>query len=224
MPAIAFDLRNPELVAHELAEANRRLAREDAVSASILELIRDVCEQIADIEARELEAIDPYLWIELQQAALKTLGALGEGDPRAERRQVRIGLEQLRFLLTRLAEREPVAEDRPITEVARWLDQVIAAPQRRKAEILGVGERTYQRWIAVGSPTVPDAQDERALRLLARIVNQLRHSLGGAGVVDWLEHPRDELGNARPIDLLRDATATERLLTLAVATRAVAAA
>jgi uncharacterized protein (DUF2384 family) len=224
MPTVAFDLRQPELVVHELAAANHGLAREGEVPASILELVRELSEQIADTDTSELEAVDPYLWIELQRAALKTLGAIQEGDPRAERREVRIGLERLRFLMTRLAERQPVAEDRPIKELVRWLDQVIPVPQRRKAELLAVAERTYQRWISATESTAPEGDDERAVRLLARIAAQLRHSLGGAGVIDWLEHPRDELDGARPIDTLQDATATDAVLRLAVATRGSAAA
>jgi uncharacterized protein (DUF2384 family) len=219
MSTVAFDLRHPELIAHELAEANRRLAREDEVPPSILGLVRELSEELADTDASELEAVDPYLWIELQRAALKTLGAIQEGDPREERRAVRVGLEQLRFLMTRLAERQPVAEDRPVKDVVRWLDQVIAVPQRRKAEVLGVAARTYQRWVSATDPTVPDGEEERVIRLLARIAGQLRHSLGGPGVIDWLEHPRDELDGARPIDRLQDPAGTDAVLRLAVAAR-----
>lgn len=132
---------------------------------------------------------------------------------------MRIGLEQLRFLMSRLAERQPVMEDRPIKDVLRWLDQVVAVPQRRKADLLGVTERTYQRWVSAGDATGPAHDDERAVRLTARVVAQLRHAFGGAGVIDWLEHPRDELGGERPIDCVRDAAGTEAVLRLAVATR-----
>jgi uncharacterized protein (DUF2384 family) len=218
MHLIAFDLRHPDLAAHELGEANLRLAREHGVAPSIIGLVSELSEQIADADSADLQAIDPYLWIELQQAALRALAAAHDDNSDSQRRQLRISLEQLRFLLTRLAERQPVAEDRPINEVARWLDQVLAVPQRRKAELLGVGARTFQRWIAQ-SPTRPDPKDERALRVLARIANQLRHSLGGIGIVDWLEHPRDELGGRRPIDVLHDSDSTEQLLSLAVGSR-----
>lgn len=224
MTTVAFDLRNPELVSHELAEANRRLAREEEVPSSILELVRDLSEQIADTEASDLEAVDPYLWIELQRAALKALGAIGEGDPRVERREVRVGLEALRFLMTRLAERQPVAEDRPSKEVVRWLDEVVSVPQRRKAELLGVAERTYQRWVSTKEPTAPEGEQEHVVRLVARIAAQLRHSLGGAGVIEWLEQPRDELDGARPIKRLLDPDGTEAVLRLAVAARGSAAA
>jgi uncharacterized protein (DUF2384 family) len=224
MPTVAFDLSHPELIAHELAAANRRLAQEEEVPVGILALVREFSEQIADTAASDLDTVDPYLWIELQRAALKTLGAIQESDPRAERREIRIGLERLRFLMSRLAERQPVAEDRPVKELVRWLDQVIAVPQRRKAELLGVAERTYQRWVSASDSTAPEGEDERAVRLLARIAGQLRHSLGGAGVIDWLEYPRDELDGASPIDRLHDTDGTDAVLRLAVGTRGSAAA
>src|SRR5438093_3406237 len=98
MAAVAFDLRHPELVAHELEEANRSLARESEVRGSILELVEDLADQMSDTEASQLESVDPYLWIELQQAAMKALGAVREDDPQEQRRRVRLALEQLRFL------------------------------------------------------------------------------------------------------------------------------
>jgi uncharacterized protein (DUF2384 family) len=224
MTLIAFDLRHPEMAAHELGAANRQLAREDEVPESIVRLIRDLCDQIADTGTEALQGIDPYFWIELQQAALRAQQVAYEDDPTERRRRARVALEQLRFLLTRLAERQPVAEDRPIEEVVRWLDAVVAVPQRRKAHLLNVSARTYQRWVSATDATRPEGEDERAIRLLARIVSQLRHSLGGGGVVDWLTYPREELDGARPIDLLRVPEATDRLLGTAVATRSIAAA
>lgn len=224
MPTVAFDLRNPDLVAHELGEANRRLSKEEEVPVSILELVRELSEQIADTDTSELEAIDPYLWIELQRSALKTLSAIHEGDPRNERRAVRVGLEQLRFLMSRLAERQPVADDRAAKEVVRWLDQVISVPQRRKAELLRVAERTYQRWVSSSDSTEPEGDEEHYLRLVARVTAQLRHSLGGPGVIDWFEHPRDELDGERPMDRLNDPEGTDAVFKLAVASRGSAAA
>lgn len=219
MPLAAFDLRHPELIAHELGEANGRLAGEETVPDSIHSFVRELGEQVAETGAEELESIDPYLWIELQRAALKLLGAIGDGDPRHERREVRVGLERLRFLMARLAERQPVGEDRPVKEVARWLDGAIVAPQRQKADLLGVGSRTYQRWVSATDRTAPEGADERAVRVLARVTSQLRHALGGAGVVDWLQEPRAELDGSRPVDLLREPAGTDAVLKLALLTR-----
>jgi uncharacterized protein (DUF2384 family) len=223
IPAIAFDLSQPELVARELGEANARLARLEEAPPDVLGLVEDLARQVAETQAPELEAVDPYLWIDLQRAALVGLGAVHEQDPAARRRALRLALEHLRFALGRLAEAAPVAEDRPVAEVVRWLDEALPVSQRRKAELLGVAERTFQRWVAEKGATHPGPRDERRVRVLARVVNQLRHVLTGAGVVDWLEHPRPQLRGRRPADLLEDPAGVERLMGLVAAARGGAA-
>lgn len=66
---------------------------------------------------------------------------------------------------------------------------------------------------------MPTGEDERRLRVVARIVNQLRHSLTGPGVVDWFEHPRADLDASRPVDVLNDPDRLELLLAAAAASR-----
>lgn len=224
MSALAFDLRHPELVVREVDEANRRLAGERDVPASIIELVDLVAVAIGDANAGQLASVDPYLWIQIQSAAIRAQHAAHLEDSRERRRGVRIALEEIRFLFARLAERQPVAEDRPVDDVLRWLDEKLAVPQRQKAELLGVGERTYQRWVSTTESAAPEGGQERRVRLVARMTAQLRHVLTGPGVVDWFETPNHELGDVAPIDLLLDASATERLLELAVAPRSVQAA
>lgn len=127
-------------------------------------------------------------------------------------------------MFARLAERQPVAEDQPIKEVLQWLDAKLTVPQRRKADLLGIGERTYQRWVSANEAAAPDGPQELRARVVARITAQLRHVLTGPGVVDWFETPTRELDGVAPIDLLYDASATQRLLKLAVAPRSFSAA
>jgi uncharacterized protein (DUF2384 family) len=123
-------------------------------------------------------------------------------------------------LFARIADREAIGEDRPAAEVARWLEAtLVSVPQPRKAGLLGVGARTYQRWVSDRESTTPGAEEERRLRVVARIVNQLRHSLTGPGVIDWFEHPRADLGGVRPIDVLDDSDRLESLLAAAAASR-----
>jgi hypothetical protein len=50
MPAIAFNIRQPGAVAHELGEANARLARESGVPGSIVELIEDLAATISEAD------------------------------------------------------------------------------------------------------------------------------------------------------------------------------
>lgn len=192
--------------------------------SSILALIEDVSVAISDTDATSLESVDPYLWISVQAAALRAQHAVHLDDERKQRRAIRISIEEIRFLFARLAERQPVAEDQPIKEVLLWLDAKLGVPQKRKADLLGVGERTYQRWVSRSETAAPEGPQELRARIVARITAQLRHFLTGPGVVEWFETPRQELDGASPIDLLFDASATERLLELAVAPRAFSAA
>lgn len=207
------------MVAHELGEANRRLAREAETPASVIGTVQAISDAIAEGDEHELATVNPWLWIRVQGAALRAQVALRDDDPR-RRRKLRLALEQMRFLFARIADREAIGEDRPAAEVARWLEATLASvPQPRKAGLLGVGVRTYQRWVSERESATPGAEDERRLRVVARIVNQLRHSLTGPGVVDWFEHPRADLEGARPTDVLDDPARLESLLAAAAASR-----
>jgi hypothetical protein len=219
MSATAFDLRQPAALAHELGEANRRLARQADTPASVIGLVEEVTDAIAAGDEAHLAVVNPWLWIRLQGAALRAQAALREADP-GRRRALRLALEQLRFLFSRIAEREPLGEDRPADEVAHWLDQALASvSQARKANLLHVSPRTYQRWISDRDATSPAGQDERRLRMAARIVNQLRHSLTSPGVVEWFEQPRADLDGAAPRDVLDDSDKLDPLLAAAAASR-----
>ena len=219
MSATAFDLQQPEVLEHELAEANRRLAREPETPASIVGLVEDVADAIAAGDSDEVAAVNPWLWIRLQSAAMRAQASLREDDPQ-RRRQLRLALEQMRFLFARIADREPIGEDRPADEIANWLDLKLASvSQPKKAELLGVSPRTYQRWISDREPASPSGEDERRLRVTARIVNQLRHSLTGPGVVDWFDHPRADLDGMSPASVLGDPERLELLLGAAAASR-----
>lgn len=219
MSATAFDLRDPSLLAHELGEANRRLARETETPASVVGLVEEVADAIGAGDDSALAVVNPWLWIRVQGAALRAQAALREDDPQ-RRRRLRLALEQIRFLFARIAEREPIGEDRPASDVARWLEATLpSVAQPRKAELLGVGLRTYQRWISEREATTPSSEDERRLRVVARIVSQLRHSLTAPGVVEWFEHPRADLDDAAPTTVLDDPDRLEALLAAAAASR-----
>jgi hypothetical protein len=126
----------------------------------------------------------------------------------------------MRFLFSRIADREPIGEDQPSHEIALWLDATLASVnQVRKAELLHVSPRTYQRWVSTQEAVQPSGEDERRLRIVARIVNQLRHSLTAPGVVEWFEHPRADLEGATPANVLDDPEKLELLISAAAASR-----
>jgi hypothetical protein len=219
MSATAFDLQQPAIIAHELGEANARLSKSEETPASVVGLVEDVAVTIADGEEGDIARVNPWLWIKVQSAAIRAQSALNEEDP-VRRRQLRLTLEQLRFLFARIADREPIGEERAVEEVARWLDSKLASvSQPRKAELLHVSSRTYQRWVSEHESARPSSEDERRLRVVARIVNQLRHSLTGPGVVEWFDQPRADLDGETPAGVLDDPAKLEVLISAAAASR-----
>lgn len=219
MPAVAFDLQHPEIIAQELSEAARVLAKEPEAPVSVRGLVEELADQIVDMGVEPLAVVDPVFWTLLQNAALTATLALQIEDERQQRRRLRLSLEQMRFLFARLAEGKPVSEERNPKEVARWLAETLQVPQRRLAGVLGVGERTVQRWLSESDATTPDGEDARRLLLVARLANQLRHSFAGPGVVAWLEEPHSELGGRPPVDLLETPGQAEDLMQSAIASR-----
>jgi len=219
MSAIAIDISQPALVARALGEANARLSQERETPPSVVGLVADVADAIAGGDDDAAAQVNPWLWIKLQSAAIRAQSALREEDP-LRRRHLRLALEQMRFLFARIADREPIGEDRSAREVARWLDTTLASvSQPRKAELLRVSPRTYQRWVSKQQGAHASGDDERRLRIVARIVNQLRHSLTAPGVVDWFEHPRADLDGITPSALLDHPDKLELLITAAAASR-----
>jgi len=181
--------------------------------------VEGVADAIAAGEDVEASDVNPWLWIKLQSAAIRAQSAL-RGEEPERRRQLRLALEQMRFLFARIADRQPIGEDREPHEVAVWLDSKLASvSQPRKAELLHVSPRTYQRWISDREPVRPNGDDERRLRIVARIVNQLRHSLTGPGVVDWFDYPRADLEGVTPSAVLDDPEKLELLIAAAAASR-----
>jgi hypothetical protein len=219
MSATVFDIRQPAIVARELREANSRLAKEHETPASMVGLVGDLADAIAAGDDVEAALVNPWLWIKLQSAAIRAQSALRDEDP-DRRRQLRLALEQMRFLFARIADRQPIGEDRGAREVALWLDSKLpSVSQPKKAELLHVSPRTYQRWISDRESVHPSGGDERRLRIVARIVNQLRHSLTGPGVVEWFEYPRADLDGATPSGVLDDPEKLELLIAAAAASR-----
>jgi hypothetical protein len=221
--ASAIDVAEAGAVEERLADANRLLARSAEVPAGVRTLVRELADGMTDLDGDAIAHADPYLIVALQAAALGALRALDHDDPAEERRRLRYRLEQMRQVFRDLANGQPVAEDRPAREVARWLVGAVDVPQRRLADLLGVRERTFQRWISDAESTRPEGDDARRLRIVARIAAHLRHSLTGPGVVRWFERPRDELDGKAPAALLDDPDAVGRLLRLAGGARSSAA-
>lgn len=223
MATIGFDLGHPEVIAHELAEANRRLATEPEAPASVANLVAEVARAVreADNDERRTAAVDLGLWPAILRAAQRAEHAAQDDDFDGRRRALRISMEQLRFLLARLAEQAPVGEEQPILEVLGWLDGTLAGTALdHRAALVEVDPKTYRTWLSSKSLNEPLApEQEQRIRAVARVVNQLRHSLTADGMVDWFGHPREDLHGDRPDDVIANPDRFREVLAAASASR-----
>ena len=194
-------------------DATRLLQRSKAVPEEVAALIDS-------FESLRLEA-DPYLTATLWAAAYGAEKALRHDNVEVQRRDVRIALEQFRQALRGIVENQPYNDDVPIRDVLFRTAEVLAAPQKTLAELLGVSVRQLQRWLAHDG-SEPAADDAARIRVVGQVVNQLRHSFTGPGVVAWFERKHPEL-RRRPIELLDDPLSYPQVVGAATAARAMTA-
>jgi hypothetical protein len=164
---------------------------------------------------------DPYLTTSLWAAAFRAEKALRHDNAEQRRRDVRIALEQFRHALRDIVENQPYSDDAPVGVVLANTAEVLATPQKTLAELLGVSVRQLQRWLA-NDGTGPAAEDAARIRVVGQVVNQLRHSFTGPGVVAWFYRKHPMLG-CPPIDLLDDPLRYPRVLATATEARAMTA-
>jgi DNA-binding transcriptional regulator YiaG len=138
------------------------------------------------------------------------------------RDRLRMALDGLAAAFDAIAEQEPVSDDRTGKELVAWLAEHTEVSQAELASLLGVSPRQFQRWLSPAEKAGPEGDDLRRVRVVARIVNQLRFSLTPAGVVWWFSHRSPQLGRKRPIDLLDRPDRLPDLIALANDTRATA--
>jgi uncharacterized protein (DUF2384 family) len=195
-------LAHPAAAAGEIAALNDRLAREPSIpgeiAASVHEMVAGIAFQTA---AARWEAVDPYLALIIHRALIQAEDAVRRAAEPAARDRLRVALESMRQGFAAIAESEPIADERSPKDIVRWLADTTEVPQNRLAALLGVSLRQFQRWLSTQGAQ-PEGDDARRARAIARIVNQLRFSLTPAGAVEWFGWPRDDLGGARPADLL----------------------
>lgn len=200
--------------------ATRLLQRSEAVPEQVAQLI-DGFESALDAAAPLRLQADPYLTTALWAAAFRAEKALRHDDTVQQRRDVRVALEQFRHALRDITENQPYGDDAPVRDVLTRTVETLVAPQKSLAELLGVSVRQLQRWLAADGPA-PAADDAARIRLVGQLVNQLRHTFTGPGVLAWFNRDHPVLGR-RPVDLLDDPLAYPRLLDAATAARAMTA-
>jgi len=219
----AAEAERPAEAAAEIAALNRSLAAHATIPPEVAGPVRELAGGLARSDVVRWARVDPYPALLVHRAALEALAAVeAAGDPEA-RDRLRVALAALEHALASIAEREPVGDDRPAEELARWLAATLEVPQRELAELLGVDLRRLQRWLSERGPGRPEGEDARRVRAVARIVAQLRHALTGVGVVDWFRRPHPDLGGRAPLDVLDDPMSLPELVELAGALRATVA-
>jgi hypothetical protein len=203
----------------EVERAQSSLAAADVVPEEVHELVLQLGHRLEALSDAELQGVDPYLVLALQGGTIQALRAFEMQDAVQGRRAVRIGLERVRQALRDVADEQPLADDRPVKVVVRWLVETLDAPYPRVAGLLRTSPRTLQRWLSLEESTQPRGEDAARVRLVARVANQLRHALTGEGVLRWFESPSAGLGGRSPSELLDDLDEAPYLMRLAASAR-----
>jgi uncharacterized protein (DUF2384 family) len=204
----------------EVNDATKLLQQSATVPERVIELIDSFESALGAATPSRLEA-DPYLTSALWAAAFRAQKALRHDNAGEQRRDVRIALEQFRQALRDIVENQPYNDDAAIGDVLARTVDTVAAPQKTLAELLGVSVRQLQRWLATDGPE-PAADDAARIRVVAQIINQLRHTFTGPGVVAWFYRRHPVLGQP-PVELLDDPLRYPQLLSAATAARAMTA-
>ncbi len=203
-------------LAQEVEAAVRALAQTpDQIPADVRQVVSELSDEILNTPEEAWRAVDPYLVGALDRGALGAARALTLDDPRQRRDELRIRLEQARQALRDILDGEPVSEDQPARDVARWLAGQLDVSQEVIAKLVGTSPRTFQRWVSDKDRSAPHAEDATRVRIVARLANQLRHTLTGPGVVNWFYRLHPELKGEPPVKLLSEPESIDRLMSLA---------
>jgi hypothetical protein len=214
------ELTDPADAARRIAALNMELAREREIPDQIVAAVDEIVSSISETDTGQWLTISQELETHVLTAVIDAQRALiRRHEGLAARNGLRSALGRLSQALGLIAEGAHVSPDRSSKELARWLVETLDVPQREIASILGVPLRTFQRWASTSERARPEGADSDRLRVLAAIVNQLRFSLTGAGIVRWLNVKNGWLDGKRPRVLLADPIQQPRLLSAARALR-----
>lgn len=211
------ELTDPAAVASEIGRINALVARSQDVPEEAWQLVSEMSSRLDNLAVPRWGSIDPYLQAVFLRGFAQATKALKEQDTPDARRLLRLGLERMRHALEEIAEISKIGDDRSPKELVRWLSDILPVSQQELAEVLGVDRRKLQRWLHEGPK--PEGDDAMRVTVVARIVNQLRHSFTPVGVLRWFDRPRAELGGKRPKTLLVDAERIPQLIGLATSVR-----
>jgi hypothetical protein len=214
-----FEAVDPAALERQIADQNLILAETREIPDSVRYFVEELADEAAEAPLDAIYRTDPYLLVSLQRSLIASLRALENPDPGLARRDLRLRLEQLRHVYRDLADSKLIYDDYPAAELVQWMTDTLRVPQGRLAELLGVSNRTLQRWISDSNPTRPTEKDEVNIRKIAGLVAHLRHAMTGSGVVDWFDAPHPGAGGRTPGALLSEPDSLPTLLRLSASTR-----
>lgn len=154
--------------------------------------------------------VDPYFSTALFAGALRSVKALRHDNVMEQRRDLRLALEQVRHALRDIVDGHWASEGTPAHEVLQTLVATLRVPQPELARLLGISTRQLQRWLA-GDGALPSGREESRIRMVAQLVNQLRHVYTAQGVPAWFDYKGPGM-KATPLELLADPINFPRLL------------
>lgn len=208
----------------ELDHSSHLLATSAVVPPEVEALVDSLDERVhARAPEVAFATVDPFLAEGLLGGVIVCLKALRHDDEVRARRDLRIGLEQVRQALRDALDEQAVHIDRTPKELVLWLADTTSVPQADLAEVLGVAPRTLQRWLA-STDAGPRGDDAMRVQAVARVVSHLRHSFTGPGTLRWLQRPHPALGDAAPLTLLDDPGGIPAVVELAARARSMVAA
>lgn len=182
------------------------------ISNDLTEQVKQLADQIPGA-AEPFADVDPYLKSALLTGIIHALRALDSAD----RRELRVTIEQVRQALRDLLDEHPVWRAGP-KEAAIWLrEQGISVEDM--AHLFAVSEKTVRKWSSRDDDAGPGTEYADRVMVVAKVVNHLRHAMTARGAVQWLQRPHPSLNDLRPIDLLKDPASYRTLIHLASGTR-----
>jgi uncharacterized protein (DUF2384 family) len=215
MPVLASSEERKEQLL-ELEEAIRTWMQTlkeqaDAVPEEQVKAFLDTVQKLAlRMEARLPPSLDPAVANELRSiliSGIRRLEEIGEDRPLDVLDDFLLRAESMRHIV-----RDAIDEELPVQAddgravlglLEEWLPRV---PRKQLATLIGVDERTLQRWAAGGVRT------SRRLYLVAKLVSLLKEAWTPEGVVAWFERPRPELDGRAPLEVIDNAEYERHLL------------
>lgn len=204
----------------EVNRATRDLQSSATVPADVEDLVYRLADATHADRPRLLET-DPYLLTQLYASIVTADKAMRSEDEHVRRNEVRVALEGVRHALRDILENRPFSDDLPVADVLVRLVDAMSLTQGEIAGLLGVSTRQLQRWLK-REGAGPAGADEARIRVVARLVNQLRHVFTAPGTAAWFERVHPLLGEA-PLDLLDDPMRFPELVAVAAGSRAMTA-